>query len=168
MGNSLPPPAGFDLVGSFARRRGTDVEIILARPGTALARSIELRLTKGSRSATGTAVLTEKAGEPRLEIRIERNALSNGSWRLRARDESRSTKKVPARLLVQGDRPLVLLWGSDDPVSLIPVRRYRVGTRQWAAGKLGSMLDAALRIAPDARAARIRAAIRRTARRALR
>ena len=31
MGSSLPPPATLDLVGSFARRDGATIELLLAR-----------------------------------------------------------------------------------------------------------------------------------------
>jgi hypothetical protein len=121
MGNSAPPPAAFDLVGSYARRRDTDVELVLTEPKIELVDSpavVELRKDDAVVEATGE--LVEAAGVRRLTVRAPRAQLSDGVWTLALRRTDDAPHRLEARLLVQGARPLVLLWGAKTPASFLP------------------------------------------------
>ena len=69
---------------------------------------------------------------------------------------------MAARLLVQGQRPLVLLWGQ---AAIMPARPRTA--RRAAAKQAGRMLDKALTVLPDDKARQIRSQVRRTARKVL-
>src|SRR4051794_7297201 len=118
MGSSLPPPAAIDLVGSAARLRGTEVEVLLARPELGLSGLDDdpgavLRLTRGKGVVSGTLHLEDHDGERRLVGRAPRAELGDGTWALSLeRPGAQQVERLDARLLVQGRRPLVLLWGA--------------------------------------------------------
>jgi hypothetical protein len=166
MGDSLPPPAGFDLVDSLARLRGSDVEIVLREPKAELVESARtIVLKQRGRRASGTVELIRDGAGTRLVCRVARSDLTDGIWSLTLRGES--DEPMDARLLVQGRRPLVLLWGAKTKPSLVPSRRgARTGKQRLAAGA-GRALDAALRPLPPERAARVRRQARHLARRVL-
>jgi len=110
MGNSLPPPAEFDLVDSFARVRGSDVEIVLGEPKTDIADDgVTVRLELTGRTVTAQAMLVQEGGR-RLVVRAPRSQFSDGVWSLAVIHADGSVAPLAARLLVQGQRPLVLLW----------------------------------------------------------
>lgn len=181
MGKSLPPPAAIDLVGSYARLRGGDAEVVLWEPKLT-AESGTLVFTKGSSSVQGQAGLVTDDDGRRIVARTARNRLSDGIWTLVLRSgaaEDPDNEPVDARLLVQGDRPLVLLWGEKTMPSEVPGPRRRSATprsaaphtaaspRKQAAARAGAMLDRALTVLPPERAKKVRAGIRRTARKVL-
>jgi len=169
MGNSLPPPAGFDLVDSYARRRGDEVEVVLALPaGTLAPPTAEVTFSSGRRSLNGTATSGEVVGDAsRVILRAPRDQFANGIWSIALKPTLESVERVNARLLVQGERPLVLLWGARTPNSEIPVRTYPRYSRQWATAGAGRVLDRALTVLPDKKARRVRQRVRKTARRIL-
>jgi hypothetical protein len=162
MGKSLPPPAAINLVDSFARRRGSDVEIVLSDPKTTVSPAAEARLRNGRKSATFT-VSAEHEG--RLVLRGARSSLTDGTWTIRLHDGD-DVSPVDARLLVQGERPLVLLWGATGQQTKFP-DVARKNAKQKTAAALGRGLDRVLGTLPPERAAQVRARIRRTARRVL-
>lgn len=179
MGNSLPPPAAIDLVGSYARRRGDEVEIVLWEPELT-ARPGRLVLTRGSSAVESSVELVDDAIGRRLVARAARDQLTNGIWALALHSEGGDVEPVAARLLVQGDRPLVLLWGARSARSLVPPARPAApaapaapagpstptGTQRLAhAG--GRALDRALSVLPENRAAMLRSRARTVARRVL-
>jgi hypothetical protein len=167
MGNSPPPPAEFDLVDSFARLRGDDVEIVLAEPKTDIAADgASLRLQKSGPSVSAPAQLVESGGR-RLTARVPRGRLGNGIWSLAVVHADGSVAPLAARLLVQGPRPVVLLWGAEAGPTEEPRRRGSTGGRSGAVHAGGRVLDRALAPLPDAQAERIRRGIRRAARRIL-
>lgn len=168
MGDSLPPPAGFDLVGSYARRRGSDVEIVLAEPKSEiLDSSVVVRLARGKKSVEATGALADEPGGRRLVVRAPRAALSDGNWTLTLRGHDGSPEPLAARLLVQGERPVVLLWGAKDKASLQPANRSALSTKQRAAATAGRALDRALTLLPDEQAKKIRSGARTAARKVL-
>src|SRR5947209_14113693 len=112
MGNSQPPPVDFDLIDSYARRRGDDIEIVLARPADSLASgSVAVRFSKAGATVHGSGFSADEGTIPRLILRAPRHEFTNGIWSMRLQPDHRSEETIGARLLVQGQRPLVLLWG---------------------------------------------------------
>ncbi len=167
MGKSLPPPAVVDLVGSYARRRDEDVEIVLSDPQFAATTST-LVLTMGSTSVDGIAELVDEGTAPRLVGRVPRRRLTNGIWSLALRSDERSDEPIDARLLVQGDRPLVLLWGAKTQPSLVPAAQRGAAARKTrAAAVAGRAVDQVLRVLPPERAVKVRSSVRATARKVL-
>ena len=119
MGNSQPPPTQVDLVDSYARLVGDEVEIVLADPALDVPADGIVVLRQGKRRRDARHRLVEDEAGRRLVARIERARLGDGIWALRLRTSEGSTH-WGCRLLVQGRRPLVLLWGSSSPASTLP------------------------------------------------
>jgi hypothetical protein len=164
VGDSLPPPAEFDLVDSFARLRGSDAEIVLANPKTEIAGAdTAVRLESGSRTVDAQAAADAQG---RLVVRVRRNQLDDGIWRLAVVRGGTDVAPLAARLLVQGARPLVLLWGAEGNKTRVPGRR-RNARRQRVVEIGTDMVDRALTVLPPQRAAAVRKRIRRTARKLL-
>jgi hypothetical protein len=163
MGNSMPPPAAFDLVDSFARLRGSSIELVLAdakldeAPGAP-----SVILAKGKHSVTAAGELTDNAGTRHLVVRAPRASLSDGVWTIAVQGIGAETLRMEARLLVQADRPLVLLWGAKAGPTQAPSARTRK-----LASRGGRVLDRGLSVLPPQKAAAARAAIRRRARKIL-
>jgi hypothetical protein len=167
VGDSLPPPADFDLVGSYARRRGAKVEIVLADPKTEVSGAAVVRLARGKRTVEASGSLTDDARGRRLVVHAQRSALSDGNWSLTLIAADGAPEPLAARLLVQGMRPLVLLWGAKDKPSLQPASRTVLSTKQRTAATAGKALDRVLGVLPEHQAKKIRATARKTARKVL-
>lgn len=167
MGDSLPPPAEFDLVGSFARRRGSDVEIVLAKPEVTVGPSATVTLRKDGSTVVAQARLDEGVSGPRLVVRAARTKFSNGTWSLTLQSGTGTGEPLAARLLVQGERPLVLLWGVAGTKSMVPPAHRADSARRRAAASAGRALDVALNVLPEQKAGQLRARARSTARRVL-
>jgi hypothetical protein len=167
VGKSQPPPARLDLVGSYARRRGDDVEIVLNDPQVSVPERTEAVLRHDRRTVPFRAKPeTDEHGNKRLLLTGPRTQLRNGTWSITLQTpEGKYT--VEARLLVQGDRPLVLLWGAKGELSALPQSHNSLAARQRIAATGGRLLDRALRMLPPERAERVRASARRAARRVL-
>ena len=169
MGSSLPPTAAIDLVSSYARRRGADVEIVLAKPKLSHGnQGLSLTLGKARVSVPASAELVEHDGEQRLVARAPRSRLTDGTWSLVLKTAGADgSERVDARLLVQGDRPLVLLWGATGKSSRLPDRHSRLTRTRRVAAVGGAALDRVLEVLPPERAATVRAGARTFARRVL-
>jgi hypothetical protein len=167
VGDSLPPPAEFDLVGSYARRRGSDVEIVLADPKTAVSGSIVVRLARGKRKVDAKGSLDTDPRGRRLVARAPRSAFADGNWSLTLLTDDGSPEPLAARLLVQGDRPLVLLWGAKDKPTVEPDNRAVPSAKRRAAAAGGRALDRVLSVLPDDRAKQVRERARSAARKVL-
>ena len=163
MGDSLPPPAEFDLVDSFARQRGSDVEIVFAEPKTDISGDqLAVRLTLGQRVVTARA---EGSGA-RLTVRVARSELTDGTWGLSVVRPDGAVAPLAARLLVQGRRPVVLLWGAKATRTLVPLGRAdEPKARVARAG--ARALDRAVAVLPPERAKQVRRGARRAARKLL-
>lgn len=74
MGNSLPPSAAIDLVGSYARRQGDDVKIVLWDPQFSTRTSV-LVLEKGRGSARGQVELIDDDSGRRLVGHVPRRSV---------------------------------------------------------------------------------------------
>ncbi|WP_375476599.1 hypothetical protein [uncultured Jatrophihabitans sp.] len=169
MGNSMPPPASFDLVDSVARLRGADVEILLAEPKSEIAgSSVEVSLGRGTRTVRADGELVEDDGGRRLIVRARRAELDDGIWTLTLEHGAAERQQLAARLLVQGDRPLVLLWGAKATHSLPPPATAGQAARRKAAVAGERVLEQALSLLPPERTARLRVAARDAASRLLR
>jgi hypothetical protein len=165
----MPPPATFDLVESFARRRGAHVEIVLADPKAEIADlSAAVRLRQGPRAVQALGELTESPTGRRLTIRVPAGELRNGVWTLELHDGTEVSQKLAARLLVQGQRPVVLLWGAKGTGSQLPPVRSTRTAKQHIAETGSRVLDRALSVLPEDRARAVRAQVRTRARRILR
>jgi hypothetical protein len=167
LGDSLPPPAEFDLVDSFARLRGSDAEIVLADPKTDLSGAGTLvRLEMGGQRVQAAA----ETPDSRLVVRVPRSRLSDGIWSIAVvragSDGGESVAPLAARLLVQGARPLVLLWGAKGGKSQAPTGRAGDVKQRLLRGGADA-LDRALTVLPPDRAAEVRRRIRSGARRVL-
>lgn len=122
MGLSLPPKASIDLVGSYARLRGDRVEIVLAEPvdvldGEAWAELWQLR---GKDRVRADLELVTEGEARKYVVTCPRSDLSDGRWGL-SLNSAEESQRVNARLLVQGARPLCLLWGARAGASRPPV-----------------------------------------------
>jgi hypothetical protein len=165
MGNSMPPPAAFDLVDSFVRRRGTEIELVLAN--AKLEESVstpDVILAQGSKTVTATGVLTTSGKERHLVARAPRASLVDGVWTIAVQTSAEDKQMMQARILVQGQRPLVLLWGAKHGETTQP---KRVTPKQRLAATGGKALDVGLSLLPPSRAQSIRVAARNRARKLL-
>lgn len=166
MGLSLPPPATLDLVGSYARRTGDSVELMLARSDLPTSTgALVLRLTRGGHTVTGTAQVRASDEGSDVLGHVPAGQLSDGIWQIGLGGEGDDEfAPVTARLLVQGRRPVVLLWGEKAAASRVPASRpaSSVGRRVAATGS--KVLDAGLRVLPERSADKVRTTVRRVAR----
>ncbi|THJ09133.1 hypothetical protein E7Z54_03615, partial [Nocardioides sp.] len=122
MGLSLPPRASIDLVASFARIRDDRVEIVLAEPVDVLDGEVwaELWRLRGEDRVRCSLELASDGDARRYVVSCPRSVLGDGRWGLSLHNADES-QRVNARLLVQGDRPLCLLWGARAGASRPPV-----------------------------------------------
>jgi hypothetical protein len=169
MGDSMPPPATFDLVDSCARLRGPDVEIVLGAPKTELSQAgAVIRLKLGDRSVDAAGELVESPTGPLLTVRAPRALLSDGIWSMTTRADDDRFVPLAARLLVQGERPLVLLWGAKGGNTHLPPKRGAAAAVKRRAVRTGARaLDGVLSVLPDEQARTVRQRARRAARRVL-
>jgi hypothetical protein len=173
MGSSLPPPATLDLVSSAARRSGRHVELILARAHVPpdIRGDLVVRLTKGTEVITAGAHTRPtkhgrggSAADSEIDVvaEVPSVSLTDGKWRVElggAEDEELAV--VTARLLVQGRRPVVLLWGARAKRSTSPrPRQARSGVQRTAI----TVLETGLRVLPGDTAERVRVGLRRAVR----
>ena len=166
MGLSLPPPATLDLVGSYARRRADTVELVLARSDLpASSDALVVRLTKSVHAVTGTARVRQTEDGSDVVATIPSGALQDGIWQigLGAQGDDEFAP-VSARLLVQGPRPVVLLWGEKGTASRVPSARPTPTVARRAATAGGKALDAGLRVLPARQADKVRSTLRKAAR----
>jgi hypothetical protein len=112
MGDSRPPASmPVDLVNSYALRRGDRVEVSLAEPSAAMvAQGAVMVLRQDGRRIRSEASVVDDARGRRLVASFASGDLDDGQYRVVVRADDVRTK-VGARLLVQGRRPVVLLWG---------------------------------------------------------
>lgn len=132
MGKSLPPPAEIDLVLSYARRVGDVVELVLGDPQLDLDGAppvVRLRQA-GRRGVEREGRLVHDERGRRLVVRVPRKELGRGTWAVLLVGGPQGKVPVQARLLVQGRRPVVLLWGRRGSPSELPVPHPRTSTSQ--------------------------------------
>lgn len=119
MGDSKPPKATFDLIDSYANLEGTDVRIVLNDPQFEIAAPAELVLIQGNKRRRADALVVDGDAGRQVIAKLPRRALADGTWRLRLRSGERNSR-LNVRLLIQGQRPLVLLWGATALPSALP------------------------------------------------
>jgi hypothetical protein len=112
MGDSRPPDTALvDLVNSYARRRADRVEVVLADPTPPMdAEGAVVVLRRDGRGVRAGAGLLDDERGRRLVASFPADSLDDGQWRVIVRTANERTKPG-LRLLVQGRRPVVLLWG---------------------------------------------------------
>jgi hypothetical protein len=124
VGSSRPPAADVDLVDSYARQVGGEVEVVLASPGPEIADGATVVLRRREASFRGTLGLLDGDGGRRGVVRFGRSALTDGQYAVLLADGAEE-RPLGCRLLVQGARPLVLLWGAEASKSRLPVPHER-------------------------------------------
>lgn len=139
MGSSLPPPVPFDLVASYARLRDGTAEVVLADPQLPALDpdTFAVLRTDHARVRAHVAVVGGESGR-RLVIGCPRRRLTDGTWAIVVRTGTQR-HRLGARLLVQDQRPLVLLWGAKGAPSRPPIpyaRRHRPSWPGAMASKL--------------------------------
>ncbi len=183
MGSSLPPPSTIDLVGSFSRLDGSEVEVVLSGPAEHLRQETTVTFAKGAQRVPGQASWSDQSERGELTLRAPRDHFNNGSWGILLGEQR---VRIGARLLIQGERPTVLLWGAKSSPSRLadpnPERLARVAAAKArraakeqelkrpsrrAASAAGKALDRALAPLPSSSAAKIRSGIRKAARKVL-
>jgi hypothetical protein len=165
VGDSLPPAGPIDLIGSYARMSDLHVEIVLERPSLTGSKSV-LVLTKDERSVQARVRVVQHAEGRRFVVRVPRRRLRAGIWSLTMRSERGGDEVVGARLLVQDERPLVLLWGPETYGSIVPAQRANT-PKARAVNTAAHALDIVLAKLPAGRAHQIRDQVRAVARRIL-
>lgn len=138
MGSSKPPAADVDLVDSYARLVGEEVEVVLADPGPSIGDGATVVLRGRSGAHRGTVALLDGDGGRRGVARFERSALSDGQYAVLL-EAGADERPLGCRLLVQGARPLVLLWGAEAPTSQLPVPHRRPLVRRTPVQRLRSL-----------------------------
>lgn len=140
MGSSKPPATAVDLVDSFARLVGREVEVVLADPGPGIDDGATVVLRGRGGVQRGTLAILDRDGGRSGVVRFERSALTDGQHSLELGDRT-----LGCRLLVQGARPLVLLWGAEAPKSRIPVPHPRSRARRTPVQRARSLAGRARR-----------------------
>lgn len=137
MGDSKPPAAAVDLLDSYARRVGDDVEVVLVDPEGVVSHGDAVVLRRGERRREAPAEVVEDGHGRRALVRVPRADLGNGQWglRVRAGADGATPQPLGCRLLVQGDRPLVLLWGQRGAPSRTPEPHPRGGAAVGLRGR---------------------------------
>lgn len=138
MGSSKPPAAEVDLVDSCARLVGGDVEVLLADPGPGIGDGATVVLRGRGGVHRGTLTLVDGDRGRRGVVRFERSALTDGQYAVRLEADS-DERPLGCRLLVQGARPLVLLWGAEAPKSRLPVPHRRPLARRTPVQRVRSI-----------------------------
>lgn len=124
MGSSQPPATEVDLIDSYARLVGEQVEVVLADPGPGIGDGATVLLRGRSGAQRGTLVLLDEDHVRRGVVRFQRSTLTDGEHAALL-DTDAGEQPLGCRLLVQGARPLVLLWGQDSSTSRLPVPHRR-------------------------------------------
>jgi len=170
MGQSLPPPATLDLVGSYARRHGADVHLLLARSDLPNSTGpLVVHLARGTKRVTGTATVRESGAGSDVVASVPAKHLGDGVWTIRLGVQGDDdTVPVTARLLVQGERPVVLLWGEKGQKSAVPTRRGTATVGRRVAVRGSKALDIGLKVLPDPAAEKVRSTARKVAKSVLR
>jgi hypothetical protein len=173
MGSSLPPPATLDLVGSFARRDGDTIELLFARAEVPAGEGdLLLTMTSGGAVAHAPARLRPAPTGQDVVVRVPESEVGDGVWSLElGRPSAEAPSPVTARLLIQGRRPVVLLWGPTigQPQRKAAKKAPKKGTKAapTLAGRIAKggskALDAGLRPLPDRQATKIRDTARKIA-----
>ncbi len=164
-------PLSVDLVGSCARRSVTgDVVLSVTGLPTQHVGEVPLHLRQGRRRRRTTARLTassrlDRAGD--LVATVPRAALPDGVWTLSVALPGEPVRRLDARLLVQGRRPVVLLWGAVGKRSRPPEPKTRRTPRDRFVSAGSRVLDLGVRVLPPGRRTEARQAMRRVARKAM-
>lgn len=168
MGDSKPPEAAIDLVDSYARRLGDEVEVVLSDPDGVVAPRSTVELRRGEQRHRASAEVVDDERGRRALVRVPRADLRNGTYALRLLPDASDASDGPdgpdglplgCRLLVQGDRPLVLLWGQSATPSMTPVPHPR--GRDQRAGSGTPAAPTGVRRRAGAVARRVRARLSR-------
>jgi hypothetical protein len=166
-----PAPLPLDLVGSCARRSvNGDVLLSVAGLPTWHVGEVLLHLRQGPRRRRTTARLTASSRLDHaadLVATVPRAVLSDGVWTLSVALPGEPVRPLDARLLVQGRRPVVLLWGAVGNVSRLPEPKTRRTPRDRFVSVGSRLLDLSVRVLPPGRRTEARQAMRRVARKAL-
>ena len=154
-----------DLVGSYARRSGTSVQLILRLPDRRQppASTVRVRLKGQRRTARTTAQVSTDGPDGTVELRASVDDLRPDIYRLAIQETPEGPfQRLEARLLTTRNRPIALLPGPvprtrmPAPRPVAPASHHRPRVVQVAAAVVNKGLDRL----PDDRADRYRATLR--------
>lgn len=164
---TVAQPAGIDLEDSFARLRGQSVEIVLVSPALTLPDGeASARLRKGRHAVAFSAEsITDERGH-RIVLTGPRAELTDGAWTV-ALVVAGVSHPVDARLLVQGERPVVLLWGALPLPSRLPTPNAAAPAQKAQKAVLAGrrVAERALQALPPEQALKTRRVLRKAVRR---
>jgi hypothetical protein len=137
MSESEPATSRIDHVASYVRLRDGQVELEIVEPTVAIARRHpQLTLRRGRQRVNIRGDFVKNEAVRKVTATVPRGDLTDGVWRIILRPGGNRPTRLDARLLVQGERPLVLLWGAEAEPSRVPAPRAahlslarRVGSR---------------------------------------
>ena len=138
MGSSQPPATEVDLVDSYARLVGGEVEVVLADPGPGIRDRATAILRGRNVVQRGHLTLLDEDNGRRGVVRFERSTLVDGQYAVLL-EAGADERPLGCRLLVQGARPLVLLWGAEGPESRLPVPHRRPLARRTPVQRVRSL-----------------------------
>jgi hypothetical protein len=138
VGMSKPPATGVDLVDSYARLVGREAEVVLADPDPGIGDGATVVLRGPSSVHRGTLTVIDGDRGRRGVVRFERSTLTDGQYAVLLEADT-DERPLGCRLLVQGERPLVLLWGAEAPASRLPVPHRRRLARRTPVQRVRSL-----------------------------
>jgi hypothetical protein len=163
-----PVAAGWAL--SYANRVDGRIHLSVHLPNYGLETSREgarIKVVNGKQSIVAPATITELDGRLMLESTLPPDDYRNGLWELSVCAPKGSPfREAVARICIAEPNPISLLV-IPKMKSYVPAARHTLSTKQRAAHSLGLVADRVLAELPPAQAARVRAKLRRTARKVL-
>jgi hypothetical protein len=121
MSEPKPHPSRIDHVASHVRLRDGQIDLEIVGPQVEISRRHpKLTLRQGPQRVDGRADFIKHDDVRTVSATIPRADLSDGIWRIFLRPGGNRPTRLDARLLVQGQRPLVLLLGAEAQPSLVP------------------------------------------------
>jgi len=124
MTKSKPPPSRIDHVASHVRLLDGQVELEIVEPQVEIVRRHpKLTLRRGRQRVDVRADFIKNDVLRTVYATIPRADLGDGVWSMVLRPGGNRPTRLDARLLVQGQRPLVLLWGAEAAPSRVPAPR---------------------------------------------
>jgi hypothetical protein len=142
MTESRPPCSRIDHVASHVRLRDGQIELEIVEPQVAISRRHpKLTLRRGRQRVDVRADFIKSDVRRTVSATIPRNDLSDGIWRMVLRPGGNRRTRLDARLLVQGQRPLVLLWGAEAQPSHVPPLETKTSPARRVRSRLRGRLS---------------------------
>lgn len=103
---------------SYARLDGDAVRVVLGLPeGAEVAETrLFVRFQNDETRVRFPARLERSDGRARVEVSAPREQIADGVWQLKLREDGGTLYDVGARVLLNGDQPVALLFGLTDNI----------------------------------------------------